>query len=62
MNGVAKDDVLAELAYDLTLSLPLVDGVSVKLAWSTGVTTRTGGNFDIRRRDPSIPCRWFDYR
>lgn len=58
VNGVAKDDALASSRYGLTLSIPLVDGVSVKLAWSTGLTTRTGGNFDTVGL--TLQYRWFD--
>ena len=58
LNGIAKDDALASSRYGLTLSLPLVEGVSVKLAWSTGLTTRTGGNFDTVGL--TLQYRWFD--
>jgi hypothetical protein len=53
-----NDDALASSRYGLTLSIPLMDGVSVKLAWSTGLTTRAGGNFDTVGL--ALQYRWFD--
>jgi Putative MetA-pathway of phenol degradation len=58
VNGGANDDALASSRYGLTLSLPLVEGVSVKLAWSTGLITRGGGNFDTVGL--TLQFRWFD--
>ena len=58
LNGVAGDDALANSRYGLTLSLPVVDGVSVKLAWTTGLTARAGGDFDTVGL--TLQYRWFD--
>jgi len=38
--------------------VPVVDGFSVKLAWSTSLTTRAGGNFDTLGL--TLQYRWFD--
>lgn len=46
VNGVAKQDRQANSRYGLTLSVPLWQHISAKLAWSTGFTTRAGGDFD----------------
>jgi hypothetical protein len=58
LNGVGKDDALASSRYGLTFSVPLAEGVSVKLAWSTGLITRGGGNFDTIGL--TFQYRWFD--
>ncbi len=46
VNGVAANDQQRNLRYGLTLSLPLTEGYSLKLAWSNALTTRIGGRFD----------------
>lgn len=58
LNGVDKNDAQASSRYGLTLSVPVAEGVSVKLAWSTGLTTRVGGNYDTFGL--SLQYRWFD--
>jgi hypothetical protein len=42
----------------LTFSYPLGRGVSAKLAWSTGYTTRIGADFDTYAI--LFQYRWFD--
>lgn len=46
LNGVDKDDELANSRVGLTLALPIDRYYSVKLNASTGISTRTGTNFD----------------
>jgi len=58
VNGVAKQDRQANSRYGLTLSVPLWKNVSAKLAWSTGFTTRTGGDFDTFA--VAVQYLWFD--
>jgi hypothetical protein len=58
INGVDKHDTLANSRYGLTLSIPLADSVSVKLAWSTGLTSRGGADFDTVGL--VLQYRWFD--
>jgi hypothetical protein len=58
MNGVEKHDVQANSRYGLTLSVPLPEGLAVKFAWSTWLTTRNGGNFETV--GVTLQYRWFD--
>jgi len=59
VNGVGSHDALANSRYGLTLSVPLAPpGLSAKAAWSTGLTGRLGGHFDIIAF--SLQYRWFD--
>jgi hypothetical protein len=58
LNGLAKDDALASSRYGVTLSIPLAQAVSVKLAWSTSLITRGGGDFDTIGL--VLQYRWFD--
>lgn len=58
INGAAKNDTLATSRYGLTLSIPLADSVSVKLAWSTGLTSRGGADFETF--GVVLQYRWFD--
>jgi hypothetical protein len=57
-NGIAKRDTLASARYGLTLSIPLAESVSVKLAWSTGLVTRGGADFETF--GVVLQYRWFD--
>ena len=58
INGTAKHDPQANSRYGLTLSIPLMDQVSLKLTWSTGLTSRTGADFDTFGL--VLQYRWFD--
>jgi hypothetical protein len=58
LNGTEKNDLLASSRYGLTLSIPLADAVSVKLAWSTGLTSRGGADFDAFGL--FLQYRWYD--
>jgi outer membrane putative beta-barrel porin/alpha-amylase len=58
INGVANHDVQAVSRYGLTLSVPLAEGFSAKLAWSSWLTAHKSGNFDTF--GVSLQYRWFD--
>jgi hypothetical protein len=58
VNGVGKHDLQANSRYGLTLSVPLPEGFSVKLAWSNWFTTRAAGNFETV--GATLQYRWFD--
>lgn len=58
INGTSKHDPQASSRYGLTLSIPLADSVSLKLAWSTGLTSRTGADFETFGL--VLQYRWFD--
>jgi len=45
VDGVRSRELQEASRVGLTLSVPLTDQYSVKLAWSSGVTTRIGGDF-----------------
>ena len=46
VGGIENDDVQGNSRAGLTLSAPLSASQSIKLAWSSGVSTRFGGDFD----------------
>ena len=46
IDGVARKDLQANSRYGLTLSVRLAPGLSAKLAAATGLTTRTGTDYD----------------
>ncbi|MFL6623191.1 MAG: transporter [Sulfurifustis sp.] len=58
VNGALKDDTQSNSRYGLTFSYPLGPAMSLKLAWSTGYTTRIGANFDTYA--VFLQYRWFD--
>ena len=58
LNGTAKHDLQANSRYGLTLSVPILDGVSAKLAWSKSLITRVGGRFQTVGL--TLQYRWFD--
>ncbi|MCW2239159.1 transporter [Azospirillum canadense] len=58
LNGTAKHDLQANSRYGLTLSVPILDGVSAKLAWSKSLITRVGGSFQTVGL--TLQYRWFD--
>ena len=58
LNGVGKHDLQANSRYGLTLSVPIADGVSARLAWSQSLITRAGGNFQTVGL--TLQYRWFD--
>lgn len=46
VDGERKADLQKSSRMGVTASVPVADGHSIKLAWSRGVTTRIGGDFD----------------
>ena len=58
IDGVDKDDKQSSSRYGATLSVPFSKSFSGKLAWSNGLTTRVGGDFDTFL--VVIQYRWFD--
>jgi len=58
VDGVDKEDLQHNSRYGATLSVPLAHGWSGKLAWSKGLATRIGGNYDIV--SATLQYRWFD--
>jgi hypothetical protein len=46
VGGVENDDVQGNSRAGIALSAPLTAHQSLKLMWSTGVSTRFGGDFD----------------
>jgi hypothetical protein len=58
INGVAKNDTLANSRYGLTLSVPIMPGFSAKPAWLTWLTGRNGANYQTI--GVTLQYRWFD--
>ncbi|MFM0337082.1 transporter [Paraburkholderia fungorum] len=58
VNGVEDQDVQLSARYGLTLSVPLAAKWSAKLAWSRGLVTRVGGNFQTV--SVALQYRWFN--
>lgn len=58
VNGVQNSDLQSSTRYGLTLSVPLAAQWSSKLAWSRGLTTRIGGNFQTVA--VAFQYRWFN--
>jgi hypothetical protein len=44
--GAVKVDLFANSRFGLTLALPLARRAALRVAWSTGMTTRVGSDFD----------------
>jgi hypothetical protein len=58
VNGVQDNDVQRNVRYGVTLSFPLSAQWSGKLAWSHGLTTSIGGNFQTI--SVALQYRWFN--
>jgi hypothetical protein len=58
IDGVEKQDVQHNSRYGVTLSVPLATGWAAKLAWSTGLATRVGGDYKVISM--ALQYRWFD--
>jgi hypothetical protein len=52
LDGVEKDDGLRNSRFGLTAAFPLGRRQSLKVAWTSGVSTRVGGDFD------SVTAAW----
>ena len=58
VNGVENADYQANTRYGITASAPITRRNSVKVAWTTGATTRIGGHFDTVAAAWQV--LWFD--
>ena len=58
VGGMENQDVQHNSRYGATLSLPIDNGWSAKLAWSKGFATRAGGDYEILAL--VLQYRWFD--
>ncbi|MFL9904514.1 transporter [Paraburkholderia fungorum] len=58
VNGVEDQDFQLSARYGVTLSVPLAAKWSAKLAWSRGLVTRVGGNFQTI--SIALQYRWFN--
>ncbi|CAE6841437.1 hypothetical protein R75461_07041 [Paraburkholderia nemoris] len=58
VNGVADQDYQLSARYGVTLSVPLAAKWSAKLAWSRGLVTRVGGNFQTI--SIALQYHWFN--
>jgi hypothetical protein len=58
VNGVEDQDLQRNVRYGVTLSFPLSAQWSGKLAWSRGLTTSIGGNFQTVT--VALQYRWFN--
>jgi hypothetical protein len=58
VDGVIKDDRQNNTRAGLTFAMPVAPRHSVKLSWSTGTSTRIGGDFDLMSL--SYQYLWFD--
>lgn len=59
VNGVPDQDVQRSVRYGVTLSVPLATQWSAKLAWSRGLITRVGGDFQTVTL--ALQYRWFNH-
>jgi hypothetical protein len=57
-NGISDHDAQTVSRYGLTLSVPVADGFSAKLAWATWLTAHNGGTFNAIGL--TLQYRWFD--
>lgn len=57
INGVADQDLQSNVRYGITLSIPIATHWSAKLAWSHGLVTTVGGNFETV--SVALQYRWF---
>jgi hypothetical protein len=58
VDGVYKDDLQENTRAGLTLAVPIGRAQSLKIAWSTGATTRLGSDFDTAAVAWNV--RWMD--
>ncbi|MGH8666626.1 MAG: transporter [Burkholderiales bacterium] len=58
VGGADNEDVQHNSRYGVTLSVPIDNGWSAKLAWSKGFATRAGGDYEILGL--VLQYRWFD--
>jgi hypothetical protein len=58
LDGASKGDFESVTRYGATLSVPLAEGFSAKIAWSSWLTARNNGTYDTVLFTPQY--RWFD--
>jgi hypothetical protein len=58
VNGVQNQDLQRTSRYGLTLSVPLATQWSAKFAWSRGLSTNIGGNYQTF--SVALQFRWFN--
>ncbi|HVM80067.1 MAG TPA: transporter [Stellaceae bacterium] len=58
LDGVSGHDTLRNSRYGLTLSVPIGDGLSMKVAWSSWLKGTFGANFNTF--GAALQYRWFD--
>ncbi len=58
LNGAHRHDAISGARGGLTFAMPLVDGFSMKFAWSTGSGARAGANVTLL--GATLQYRWFD--
>ncbi len=58
LNGRDQGDMQSNTRYGLTFAYPLTRDISLKAAWSNGLATRVGGDFDTYSL--YLQYRWFD--
>jgi hypothetical protein len=58
INGSENNDAQNNSRYGLTLSIPVANGWSTKIAWSKGFAIRAGG--DYTAFSLAVQYRWFD--
>jgi hypothetical protein len=58
VNGIEDQDYQLSARYGITLSVPLAAKWSAKLAWSRGLVTRVGGNFQTI--SIALQYHWFN--
>jgi hypothetical protein len=58
VGGLVKDDLQENSRAGLTLAVPIGTAQSIKVAWSTGATTRLGSDFDLY--SVAWQVRWMD--
>lgn len=58
LDGVSKGDFQSVTRYGATLSVPLAEGFSAKVAWASWLTAHNNGTYDTLLF--SLQYRWFD--
>jgi hypothetical protein len=56
--GIEDQDLRRSVRYGVTMSVPLATRWSAKLAWSRGLITRVGGDFQVF--SVALQYRWFN--
>jgi len=59
VSGIEDQDLQRSVRYGVTMSVPLAMRWSAKLAWSRGLLTRVGGDFQVF--SVALQYRWFNH-